>query len=113
MNHFEGGAINCLQVKKYQDVWITSGPLWLPVEEPPKEENTNDQSDKLVDCSTDENVTTETKKKRKVRPPRPPARRMTYPVIGPNQVSVPTHLYKVHCRFNLVEFQLCAGDCGV
>merc|ERR1712037_689626 len=78
----------------YQDVWITSGPLWLPVEEPPKEENTNDQSDKLVDCSTDENVTTETKKKRKVRPPRPPARRMTYPVIGPNQVSVPTHLYK-------------------
>jgi len=82
-------------VKKYQDVWITSGPLWLPVEEPPKEENTNDQSDKLVDCSTDENVTTETKKKRKVRPPRPPARRMTYPVIGPNQVSVPTHLYKV------------------
>ena len=99
-----------LQVKKYEDVWITSGPLWLPVEEPPNEENTNDQSDK----APEDEATAETKKKRKVRPPRPPARRMTYPVIGPNQVSVPTHLYKVHWKFNLVQFQLvCTGDCGV
>jgi len=78
-------------VKQYQDVWITSGPLWLPVEEASKEENANDdQSDKVEDGGD-----AEKKKKRKVRPPRPPARRMSYPVIGPNQVSVPTHLYKV------------------
>ena len=86
-------------MKKYEDVWITSGPLWLPVEEPTKEEEiTNDQSDK----ATEDNTTSETKRKRKVRPPRPPARRMTYPVIGPNQVSVPTHLYKVHWKVNPV-----------
>jgi len=78
-------------VKQYQDVWITSGPLWLPVEEASKEEKANDdQSDKVEDGGD-----AEKKKKRKVRPPRPPARRMSYPVIGPNQVSVPTHLYKV------------------
>ena len=89
------------QVKQYQDVWITSGPLWLPVEEPPKEvEDTNDQSDKVLDGGDTDVAQTETKKKRKVRPPRPSARRMSYPVIGPNQVSVPTHLYKVHGRFN-------------
>ena len=99
------------QVKKYQDVWITSGPLWLPVEEPPTEENAKEQSDKVVDLSTED----EPKKKRKVRPPRPPARRMNYPVIGPNQVSVPTHLYKVHRRSNQVKFQIISipGDCGV
>merc|ERR1719193_1803448 len=45
--------------------------------------------------------------KRKVRPPRPAARRMTYPVIGPNQVAVPTHLYKENgCNLqNYKEFQ--------
>jgi len=83
-------------VKQYQDVWITSGPLWLAVEEPPKEEETtNDQSDKVLDGGDTDVAQAETKKKRKVRPPRPAARRMSYPVIGPNQVSVPTHLYKV------------------
>ena len=71
-------------VKQYQDVWITSGPLWLPVEEPSKEEeNTNDQSDKVVDGRDLDVAQTETKKKRKVRPPHPAARRMSYPVIGP------------------------------
>ena len=89
------------QVKQYQDVWITSGPLWLAVEEPPKEdENTIDQPDKVLDGGDTDNAQAETKKKRKVRPPRPAARLMSYPVIGPNQVSVPTHLYKVHWRFN-------------
>ena len=68
-------------VKQYQDVWITSGPFWLPVEEPSKEEeNTNDQSDKVVDGRDLDVTQTETKKKRKVRPPHPAARRMSYPI---------------------------------
>ena len=98
-----------MQVKQYQDVWITSGPLWLPVEEASKEENANDdQSDKVEDGGD-----AEKKKKRKVRPPRPPARRMSYPVIGPNQVSVPTHLYKVHWMFNLMFVVFDTGCYGV
>ena len=56
---------------------------------------------------------TEMTKKRKVRPPRPAARRMTYPVIGPNQVAVPTHLYKVHWKFNLMFGVFDTGGCGV
>ena len=54
----------------------------------------------MVEGGDTNNAQAEKKKKRKVRPPRPAARQMSYPVIGPNQVSVPTHLYKVHWRFN-------------
>ena len=101
-------------MKQYQDVWITSGPLWLPIEEPSKEEENTTPSDRVADEPSKEeenttpsdrvadkpsgdadNANTVTKKTRKVRPPRPAARQISYPVIGPNQVSVPTHLYKV------------------
>lgn len=84
-------------VKQYQDVWITSGPLWLPIEEPSKEEENTTPSDRVADKPSGDadNANTVTKKTRKVRPPRPAARQISYPVIGPNQVSVPTHLYKV------------------
>ena len=84
-------------MKQYQDVWITSGPLWLPIEEASKEEENTTPSDRVADKPSGDadNANTVTKKTRKVRPPRPAARQISYPVIGPNQVSVPTHLYKV------------------
>jgi hypothetical protein len=45
--------------------------------------------DEIVDGGGD------TIKKRKVKPPRPPPKTVSYPVLGPNNVAVPTHLYKV------------------
>jgi len=78
---------------KYQDVWVTSGPLWLPEDPPKAEEGVVKEEKKEV---KDEEKQSENEgKKRKVRPPRPPTKRVTYPVIGKNEVAVPTHLYKV------------------
>ena len=85
-----------VQAKEYQDVWITSGPLWLAVEEPQTEEAVHPTGPVAETLSTDSgDEESNSKKRRKVRPPRPATLRMTYPVIGPNKVSVPTHLYKV------------------
>jgi len=82
--------------KEYQDVWITSGPLWLAVEEPQTEEAVHPTGPVAEILSTDSgDKESSSKKRRKVRPPRPATLKMTYQVIGPNKVSVPTHLYKV------------------
>ena len=85
-----------VQAKEYQDVWITSGPLWLAVEEPQTEEAVHPTGPVAETLFTDSgDKESNSRKRRKVRPPRPATLRMTYPVIGPNKVSVPTHLYKV------------------
>jgi len=77
---------------KYQDVWVTSGPLWLP-EGPPKTKTEEvEVKEEKKDVKDEEK---QEGKRRRVRPPRPPTKRVTYPVIGRNEVAVPTHLYKV------------------
>ena len=66
--------------KKFNDVRITSGPLWLAVEESDQIENENpSKPPKLLLNGR----------------PCKPHKTMTYPVIGKNEISVPTHLYKV------------------
>jgi len=83
----------------YQDVWVISGPLWLPkvVEEEKVNAATTGENELSVVKQTGESNNSEsgTKKWRKVRPPRPPTKVVSYPVLGPNLVAVPTHLYKV------------------
>lgn len=59
--------------QKYSDVRVISGPLWLPKEAPHELEPLLGNSERR-------------RKKHKL---------MTYPVIGANHVSVPTHLYKI------------------
>ena len=96
-----------MQAKEYQDVWITSGPLWLAVEESQTEEASHPTGPVAETLSTDSgDKESNSKKRRKVRPPRPATLRMTYQVIGPNKVSVPTHLYKVlvYCRLLVCSF---------
>eukprot|EP00092_Neocalanus_flemingeri_P035370 GFUD01038483.1.p1 GENE.GFUD01038483.1~~GFUD01038483.1.p1 ORF type:complete len:414 (+),score=155.40 GFUD01038483.1:69-1310(+) len=104
-----GGYWNRLEIwvrgltEHYQDVWVISGPLWLP-QEPVKEEATATVSvenaqepvkpvDNPIVTSSGETKVGEVTKK--VRPPRPAPKMVSYPVLGPNNVAVPTHLYKV------------------
>jgi len=87
-----GGYWNRLEIwvrgltEQYQDVWVVSGPLWLPKENV----DTNDVADDEFSDGDGDNI-----KKSKVKPPRPPPKTVSYPVLGPNNVAVPTHLYKV------------------
>lgn len=91
-----GGYWNRLEIwvrdltSQYQDVWVVSGPLWLPQEAAQTVGNE-------VTNSGDSKVGSEPEpiKPRRVRPPRPTPKTVTYPVLGPNNVAVPTHLYKV------------------
>jgi len=88
-----GGYWNRLEIwvrgltDQYQDVWVVSGPLWLPQEKVEIKDDVADNNE-IVD---DGDIV----KKRKVKPPRPPPKTVSYPVLGPNNVAVPTHLYKV------------------
>jgi len=66
---------------KFHDVYVISGPLWLPKVKLPEGETA---SDGLGD--------NEPKNSRRDRPP---PKIVEYQVIGENNVSVPTHLYKV------------------
>jgi len=94
-NYWNRLEIYCRNLaKKYNDVWITSGPLWLPKEVVTEDDVTVKETVKeTVEETGDKKQTTE--KKNKVRPPRPKIKKMSYKVIGSNEVSVPTHLYKV------------------
>ena len=69
--------------KKYSDVRVISGPLWLPLDE--TKENMI-QSHKLSNSQP--------KVLKNGRPQRP-HKIVSYPVIGINEVAVPTHLYKI------------------
>jgi len=98
-----GGYWNRLEIwvrgltESYQDVWVVSGPLWLP-EEVRQEEKAVSEAvvpKAMVMNAGDVIIESEPKKISKVRPPRPPQKKVTYPVVGPNNVAVPTHLYKV------------------
>ena len=77
-----GGYWNRLEIwcreltKTYDDVWVISGPLWLPSE--------NDNIDD-VGAAGDEKFK---KKKAEVKT-------VNYKVLGTNYVAVPTHLYKI------------------
>ena len=79
-----GGYWNRLEIwcrdltKNYSDVWVISGPLWLPSAGETK-------SDESVDNSGDDK---KRKKKSEVRT-------VQYNVLGNNYVAVPTHLFKV------------------
>jgi len=80
-----GGYWNRLEIwvrdltKKYQDVWVISGPLWLPKEKTEENElNVENKGDSAL-----------------VKPQRLPPKTVTYSVLGQNNVAVPTHLYKV------------------
>jgi len=92
-----GGYWNRLEIwvrgltEQYQDVWVVSGPLWLPKQE--EEVNTNVEQAAKSESNAGDNSENKTEK-RKVKPPRP-AKTVSYPVLGPNNVAVPTHLYKV------------------
>ena len=61
--------------KQYSDVWVISGPLWLP--------NIELNKTDIIDNSGD--------KKRK----KSEVRTVEYKVLGDNYVAVPTHLYKI------------------
>jgi len=94
--------------EQYQDVWVVSGPLWLPQDKKEKvaeikhvidgemikveSESTMNKSEV---GSKVETIVSESKPSRKVRPPRPSPKTVSYQVLGPNNVAVPTHLYKV------------------
>ena len=77
-----GGYWNRLEMwcreltKTYSDVWVISGPLWLP--------EVSDQDSDKPDSGGDG----KRKKKSEVRT-------ISYQVLGNNYVSVPTHLFKV------------------
>merc|ERR1719419_2130060 len=95
-----GGYWNRLEIycrdlaKLYDDVWITSGPLWLPTE-PLKSEKSEENIKEIGESGKNGTNSNEKEKIRRVRPPRPSPKLVSYQVIGPNEVSVPTHLYKV------------------
>ena len=96
-NYWNRLEIYCRNLaKKYKDVWITSGPLWLPKEVVTEDNVTVKET--VVKETEEENGDKKqtTEKKNKVRPPRPRIKKMSYKVIGSNEVSVPTHLYKVY-----------------
>jgi len=98
-----GGYWNRLEIwvrgltDQYQDVWVVSGPLWLPSQK----EIDNDEKNNY-DAANDGKVTktagdsneSKVMEKGRVKPPRP-VKTVSYPVLGPNNVAVPTHLYKV------------------
>ena len=66
--------------KRFNDVRVTSGPLWLAVEECDEIKNGNSSKPpKLLSNGR----------------PCKPHKTMTHPVIGKNEISVPTHLYKI------------------
>jgi len=93
-----GGYWNRLEIwvrgltDQYQDVWVVSGPLWLPNQEDIKK-NDASNNEKVTSGAGDVNDS-KVKDKRGVKPPRP-VKTVSYPVLGPNNVAVPTHLYKV------------------
>ena len=80
-------------MKLYSDVWVTSGPLWLPQEQEVVKEKEvfqekgvvqekKDATGETVPIATVDDNSTKDQKKRKVRPPRPRAKKVSYPVIG-------------------------------
>ena len=79
-----GGYWNRLEIwcrnltKTYSDVWVISGPLWLP--------------DPLTGGSESDVSSDGDKRPRKKRSE---VRTVQYKVLGDNLVSVPTHLFKV------------------
>ena len=66
--------------QKFRDVWVVSGPLWLPEAEHQPAEEAGQGDGKAAG-----------------RGRKTPAvlGRVSYPVLGAGQVAVPTHLYKV------------------
>jgi len=81
-----GGYWNRLEVwcrnltKQYANVWVISGPLWLP------DISSNGEQIKV----DDENAGDNGKRKKKSE-----VRKVEYSVLGDNFVAVPTHLFKV------------------
>lgn len=79
-----GGYWNRLEIwcrgltKSYQDVWVISGPMWLPVEAEQKEVTEASGGDSRAGGKRRSEVRT-----------------VQYPVLGAGQVAVPTHLYKI------------------
>lgn len=70
--------------KQFSDVRVISGPLWLPLDD--KNETTNQQNQE------------EAKLQQRMLPNGRPCKNhkiVRYPVIGQNEVAVPTHLYKI------------------
>lgn len=64
---------------KFKDVYVISGPLWLPKVKQQVQSETGSGDNEL----------------KQGRSERPPPKYVEYQVIGKNNVSVPTHLYKV------------------
>ena len=69
--------------KKFSDVRVISGPVWLPLDKEKQEK-----------FESIESAGSETKVLQNGRP-RKPYKMIAYPIIGKNEVAVPTHLYKV------------------
>ena len=69
--------------KKFSDVRVISGPLWLPL----------DDDDKIT-MDNANGIIQQPKMLSNGRPCKP-HKTVSYPVIGKNEVAVPTHLYKV------------------
>jgi len=113
-NYWNRLEIYCRDLTKlYQDVYIISGPLWLPEEDKTSNNDkplTSDQTktSKLTVVDVEQKLT-ETPassiigasagdvvvQPKWVRPPRPPKKFVKYEVIGTNNVAVPSHLFKV------------------
>ena len=77
----------------YTDVWVTSGPLWLPQEQESVKEKEvvqekKDAAGEAVSKPAGEENSTTDQKKRKVRPPRPRAKKVSYPVIGKRDYQI-------------------------
>lgn len=118
-NYWNRLEIYCRKLaSQYQDIWVISGPLFLPheagvkvtdcevqvqsdtVNVAPVSQNEGQSpsasySVSLVGVASPISPEGDRKAKRKVKPPRPVPKTLTHEVIGPNMVSVPTHLYKV------------------
>jgi len=77
-------------VKRFKDVWIISGPLFLP-EDYDKIHEPNENPVTPIETLANDNA----KEKPKSPRPKPMKRMLSHQVIGPNLVSVPTHLFKV------------------
>lgn len=69
--------------KKFSDVRVISGPLWLPLD------------DTKQDLVRSHEIFSSQSKVLQNGKPQKPHKIVAYPVIGKNEVAVPTHLYKV------------------
>lgn len=104
-NYWNRLEIFCRELtNQYKDVYVISGPLWLPYNEDENPENVLDKNLpikwKNFQAKTEQNLQTENNEKgdnektsKKWR--RSAKKFVKYQVLGDNNVAVPTHLYKI------------------